>query len=185
MLVPTISTAIAKAVPTNRDDQRPAGALMSAGAHSSAAMIASTSTSTSRSELASAVICRKVVAGRISENSAACSFATASKSARSVRYTRVRTTSPTSAPAVRRASARRLKISAACLPASAPPTGPSGPEAEVPEIDTNGPTLTAREYPTRGSHLEPDEKMVRLCVMVQILPARIRQVQLEFYRGNH
>ncbi|MCZ0975758.1 hypothetical protein O1L55_40065 [Streptomyces albulus] len=44
-----------------------------------------------------------------------------------------------------RAAATRCSTSAACRPASSPPIGPSGPEAVVPETETNGPTRTARE----------------------------------------
>src|SRR6266545_1479653 len=136
----------------DRDD------LAGRAAHGPASGItASTSISTNSSGATSRPTWTSVVAGRMSRKNSACALPTRSQSSMFVRKIRVRTTCSSRAPAFSRAASILRRTCTAWRYASpGATTRPSGSVAVVPETTTHGPTRTAREYPTIGSHFAPE-----------------------------
>src|SRR5713226_2584091 len=119
---------------------------------------ASASISTSISGAISLLTSTMLVAGRISPKNSPCARPTFSHSAMFVTKMRVRTTSFKLAPAFASAASMFLIVCTVCARKSPTPTiFPSGPVAVVPDTVITLPILTAREYPTIGSHGAPLE----------------------------
>src|ERR1700761_4482838 len=124
--------------------------------------IASASTSTSISGEINLEISTMLVAGRIAAKNSPCARPTFSQSPMFVTKIRVRTTSFSPAPALpSAASIFRIVCPVSAYTSPTPTIFPSGPVAVVPDTLTQLPILTAREYPTIGSHCVPLEMFCR------------------------
>ena len=127
---------------------------------------ASASISTSISGEISLLTSTMLVAGRISPKNSPWARPAFSHSAMLVTKMRVRTTSFRVAPALASAASILRMVCTVCARKSPTPTiFPSGPVAVVPETVITLPILTAREYPTIGSHCVPLEIFCRIILV--------------------
>src|SRR5215510_1769447 len=129
---------------------------------------ASASISTSISGSISPLTSTMVAAGRIVPKNSPCALPTCSQCWMLTTYMRVRTTWASVAPAWASAVSMVRRAWTVCAYGSPTPTMPVGVMAVVPATCTYGPTRTAREYPTRGSHGPPLE-MFRRCAAICVL----------------
>ena len=114
-----------------------------------------------------------VDAGRISLKISPCARPTSCQCEMSLRKIRVRTTSLNDPPAASRALPTIAKMALVC-PYGSPgdKTLPSFAVAVVPATEMWLPTRTAREYPTFGSHGDPDPTCTLAPVMTILHPVR-------------